>query len=308
MRREPANRYQSAKILAEEIERFQSGAVVEAYRYTRSERLVRFVRRHKRLILGSASIAALLLVLGVFSYLRIREERDIALALLEKLRQQQTDEADSVAGGPVQSLPGVRARVSVLPFAADPSIVLSPEAQAEIGRSMERELAVTGRFAVASSPPPPGDGAGADLQMKGRLNRDGPGLEVVVRVLDARTMSTVVGPVSVTSGNDLFGLCGATLRELAQNIAQSYPLLSGTIVGCDGEEIRIEFERAGAVTGMYACVLDSRGGNAEDTQDHVITDELEIVSVNGEQAIGRISSSETGALGALREGLVIVTK
>ncbi|MBI5092388.1 MAG: serine/threonine protein kinase [Candidatus Hydrogenedentes bacterium] len=75
----PANRYANAKQLAEEIRRFQEGALVQAYAYRFSEHLNRFVRRHKtKLVTAAAGIAALIVVAAV-SYVQVRQERDRAV-------------------------------------------------------------------------------------------------------------------------------------------------------------------------------------------------------------------------------------
>ena len=69
----PERRFSSALNLAEEVERYQSGALVETYRYGVHEHMARFMRRH--LNLGIAITVALFLLLGIslFYYVRLRE-------------------------------------------------------------------------------------------------------------------------------------------------------------------------------------------------------------------------------------------
>jgi WD40 repeat protein/serine/threonine protein kinase len=55
MSRDPARRYPTAKELSEELRRFQHGQLVQAHRYTKGQRVVRFLRRNK-----AASLVALL--------------------------------------------------------------------------------------------------------------------------------------------------------------------------------------------------------------------------------------------------------
>ena len=74
----PENRYQSAKELTTEIEKFISGGQVSAYDYSMVEIAKRYYKKHKTRINMLAGFAAVLLVLGVYSYIRIREQRDIA--------------------------------------------------------------------------------------------------------------------------------------------------------------------------------------------------------------------------------------
>jgi WD40 repeat protein len=68
-------RYASAEALAADLKRFATGQLVKARRYTRSELLIRWVRRH-RLPLGVAGVALLALgVVGVASVARIVREK-----------------------------------------------------------------------------------------------------------------------------------------------------------------------------------------------------------------------------------------
>jgi hypothetical protein len=75
---DPAGRYPDAGALGEDVRRFLSGQLVAAHRYTPSQRLVRFARRH-RAPLGVAALAAVAVaVLAWFAVHRIVEERDAA--------------------------------------------------------------------------------------------------------------------------------------------------------------------------------------------------------------------------------------
>ncbi|HEU0033194.1 MAG TPA: protein kinase [Kofleriaceae bacterium] len=60
MARSPAARYPSARELAEELKRFQTGRMVEAHQYSRGELIKRFVRRHR----GAVTATALAIVVG----------------------------------------------------------------------------------------------------------------------------------------------------------------------------------------------------------------------------------------------------
>ncbi|MCC6145478.1 MAG: protein kinase [Candidatus Hydrogenedentes bacterium] len=83
----PEDRYPSALELAKEVDRFLSGAVVEAYNYQFTEHLKRFMRRHYKAI-GAAVLALVTLVtLGTWSYLLVKAQRDVA--------QQAQGEADA---------------------------------------------------------------------------------------------------------------------------------------------------------------------------------------------------------------------
>jgi eukaryotic-like serine/threonine-protein kinase len=75
LEKEPSNRYASAAELADEMERFHSGALVKAYEYRFSHHLRRFVQLHKAALLTGFSVVVALLVLGVISYVSIYQAR-----------------------------------------------------------------------------------------------------------------------------------------------------------------------------------------------------------------------------------------
>jgi WD40 repeat protein len=78
MARDAADRYPTARELAAELERYVSGGLVAAHRYSLGERSGRFVRRHRAAVSIGALAVMLLAALGVFSFLRIARERDAA--------------------------------------------------------------------------------------------------------------------------------------------------------------------------------------------------------------------------------------
>ncbi len=85
MAREPADRYPTAKELADDLRRFQTGQLVGAHRYSRRQLLWRWVKRHR----GAVAVATIALVtlatVGVVSLRRIFAE------------QRRTEEARAVA-------------------------------------------------------------------------------------------------------------------------------------------------------------------------------------------------------------------
>jgi WD40 repeat protein/heme exporter protein D len=86
MAREPARRYPSAREVAEDLRRFQTGQLVGAHHYSPWELLGRFVRRHWAAL--SVAVAALL-VLGVMGVMNHR-----ALILERQVAEQQRDHAE----------------------------------------------------------------------------------------------------------------------------------------------------------------------------------------------------------------------
>ena len=78
MARAPADRYPSARELAEDLRRFQTGQLVASHHYTRAELARRFARKH-RLPLGVGAAAVIVLAgVGAISVHRVRAERDVA--------------------------------------------------------------------------------------------------------------------------------------------------------------------------------------------------------------------------------------
>lgn len=69
LKTKPEHRYQTAKELADEVQRYMSGALVQAYQYRFSQHLRRFVSRHKAVI--STAFAALLILFAVGAYYNV---------------------------------------------------------------------------------------------------------------------------------------------------------------------------------------------------------------------------------------------
>jgi WD40 repeat protein len=93
MAREPAERYATARELAEDLKRFQTGQIVGAYQYTRVELLRRFLRRYRAAVTVTVVALLLLVGLGTVSLLGLMAERDRAEAQADKLRLEQARSA-----------------------------------------------------------------------------------------------------------------------------------------------------------------------------------------------------------------------
>ncbi|MBA2541014.1 MAG: protein kinase, partial [Deltaproteobacteria bacterium] len=80
MARAPGERYPSARELAADLKRFQTGQLVAAHKYSRGQLFARWLRRHRgSVIVGVAALVALV-VLGTASLIGIVGERDRAVA------------------------------------------------------------------------------------------------------------------------------------------------------------------------------------------------------------------------------------
>lgn len=84
MQRKAADRYQYAKDIADEVERFITGGLVGAYKYSTTELLKRWVKKHSKIIATIAAALVALIAVGIFSYIRIYQERSVALRELYK--------------------------------------------------------------------------------------------------------------------------------------------------------------------------------------------------------------------------------
>ena len=80
MHKDPTTRYANAGELAEDVQRFVSGALVEAYAYTATERLARWSRKHKA-ALTTAAIAVLVLIVTTALYVVQLQHTNTELAV-----------------------------------------------------------------------------------------------------------------------------------------------------------------------------------------------------------------------------------
>jgi serine/threonine protein kinase len=95
MRKDPAERYQSARELADDVGRFLTGALVQAHTYTFADYLRRYVQRHRAAVVSVLISVALLLGMGIYSYLRVFNEKQQADAA--RIRAEQAQEKETLA-------------------------------------------------------------------------------------------------------------------------------------------------------------------------------------------------------------------
>ena len=79
MAKDPAQRYASAKDMADDLTAFQSGALVGAHAYSPWDHLKRFARQNKGVLTTAATAAIVVMAIAVGAYFRMQGERDRAL-------------------------------------------------------------------------------------------------------------------------------------------------------------------------------------------------------------------------------------
>ena len=142
MARDPAQRYPSARELAEELKRFQTGRLVEAHEYTTTERMRRFVARNKAPFVVTLIALAALVGMAAIAVRRVVRERAAAemtvLTLLEERGRNQLLAGDSL---------GALAYLDAAYEGGRPRVT-DPNAPAS---GPEREAAPSLRFLLASA-------------------------------------------------------------------------------------------------------------------------------------------------------------
>lgn len=86
MARDPAQRYTSAQEMARELRRFQAGQWVTAHRYSPTELLILWARRHRTPLLAAGATIALVSIAVVVSARRIAAEEERAAAAQREAR------------------------------------------------------------------------------------------------------------------------------------------------------------------------------------------------------------------------------
>ncbi|MFO7976586.1 MAG: protein kinase [Candidatus Hydrogenedentota bacterium] len=76
LQKDPAARYQSVREFADEIKRFQTGALVQTYRYSLWQLVSRYYKKHRSVLNVIAAASGILLCLAVLSYLQIYQARN----------------------------------------------------------------------------------------------------------------------------------------------------------------------------------------------------------------------------------------
>jgi eukaryotic-like serine/threonine-protein kinase len=91
MARDPEARYPTAQELAQDLRRFQTGQIVGAHKYSRSERLLRFIRRHRAAVTVGAAAMLVLTVVAVVSVRGVVAARNRAEQERDRAEQKQVE-------------------------------------------------------------------------------------------------------------------------------------------------------------------------------------------------------------------------
>jgi tetratricopeptide (TPR) repeat protein/tRNA A-37 threonylcarbamoyl transferase component Bud32 len=75
---EPANRYPSARELAADLRKFQTGQLVSAHRYSRRQLVLRWLRRHRTAMIVAAVAVAVVVTVGIVSVSKIVRAEHVA--------------------------------------------------------------------------------------------------------------------------------------------------------------------------------------------------------------------------------------
>ncbi|HEU0036407.1 MAG TPA: protein kinase [Kofleriaceae bacterium] len=97
MARDPEDRYPSARELADDLRRFQTGQLVGAHRYTVRDLLAKWFRKYRTILGVSAAAVALLAIVGTISVIRVIRERERA-EVQRALAEQNRAESEGLVG------------------------------------------------------------------------------------------------------------------------------------------------------------------------------------------------------------------
>jgi len=150
-------RYQNAKELADDLQRFLTGQLVKSHHYTPRERFARFLRKNRVPVIAIAAALVALIVIGAVAVIRVIDERDRADLEARNARQQQAiaEKETRTAKDRLDKLTLQQARSKALANPTEAIAMLKPLARTAHWRDV-RSIAATARAAgVAWSLPAP---------------------------------------------------------------------------------------------------------------------------------------------------------
>ena len=266
------DRYRTASDLAAELRRYQNGQLVGAHRYSSSEHVRRFVRRHRTVVSLSALFGLSLVAVGIVSLTRIIAEHDRAEAAAIEAGAQRDRAARSLAEalaerGRVELIGSAPARALPYLQTALAGGLDTPEVRLLLGEA-ERSLAAL----VLSTD---GSTGSAALDPSGtRLAVAGPG--TVVRILAIpsgdvlhtlaghsktvaflawRPNGTQLATAASSSGDDVARIWNADSGQLAGSL-RAGGIVSGLAFAPDGRLAVATRHRAAVWDGENTVWLD----------------------------------------------------
>ncbi len=145
MARRREDRYQSAKELTEDVQRFIAGGLVSAYEYRFGELLKRFVKKHWKPLATAAAATVAIMVFGVYYNIRVTAERNLAIAAEKAAR-----EAEQVAQDERSAAEAAREVAETERTRAQRELYYANVALAQ--RSIEEQRMAQARAQLASCP------------------------------------------------------------------------------------------------------------------------------------------------------------
>jgi WD40 repeat protein len=137
MARAPGDRYPSARELAAELRRFQTGQLVSAHRYSLSERIRRFVGRHRAAVAVAGAAVVVLLALSIVGVRRIVSERDRARERADRLALAQARQL--LDRDPALALAALRELQPGSPLWGAARVIAADALHRGLGRTLYRE-------------------------------------------------------------------------------------------------------------------------------------------------------------------------
>jgi WD40 repeat protein len=127
MARDPQRRYATARELGDELRRYLTGQLLQSRRYTALELLRHFARRHRASLRTFAGAAVVLAAFGVWSFLRVARERDLARQS-QRTAEHELHRSQGVVASRLAALPSRRLEAILLGLRALGAEQASPEA------------------------------------------------------------------------------------------------------------------------------------------------------------------------------------
>jgi hypothetical protein len=264
---DPKQRYQDARALAEDLQRFLTGQLVASHHYTPREKLARFVKKHRYTVVAIATALVALLVIGAIAVTRVIGERDRADVEARRAKQQQAaaEEAQRRAEDKNEKLVLQQARSKVISNPTEAVAMLKPLATRQ-WREVRSIAAAARANGVAWSLPAPRSVQTLELSRDGQralvAGTDG---SVQVYDLVARTSRVLVthGPKLrarfADGGKKVVTWSGPTLTVLDANTGAPISVVAATTPIVDLEVVGVNAYWADA--GKKLWQLDLAGKN-----------------------------------------------